>query len=123
MIVGIGVDIIEPARIARAMANPRFAERIYTPRERERIAQAGAQSAQRAAGIFAAKEAAVKALGCGFDGVGLHDVEVVSAASGQPGLELRGGAAARLSALGGVRAQLSISHIESAAVAFVVIEG
>lgn len=123
MIVGTGVDIIEPARIERAMANPRFMERMYTPRERERIANAGAHAAQRAAGMFAAKEAAVKALGCGFDGVGFHDVEVVSSASGRPGLELHGGAAERLSALGGARAHLSISHIESAAVAFVVIEG
>ena len=110
MIVGIGVDVIEPERIARAMANPRFIERMYTPRERQHIAQAGANAAQRAAGIFAAKEAAVKALGCGFDGVGFHDVEVTSAASGQPGLELHGGAAARLAALAGARASVDIAH-------------
>ena len=65
MILGVGVDIIEPERIERAMDNARFMERVYTESERERIAQAGRSGAQRAAGIFAGKEAAVKALGCG----------------------------------------------------------
>lgn len=123
MILGVGVDAIEPRRIERALANPRFVQRVYTPEERARIAQARALGAQRAAGIFAAKEAAVKALGSGFDGVRFQDVEVRCAESGQPQLALSGGAAARLAALGGARAHLSISHIDSVAVAFVVIEG
>ena len=123
MIKGIGTDIIEPARIEKAIENPRFIQRVYTQRERARIEEAGAFKAQRAAGIFAGKEAAVKALGCGFDGIAFCDVEVLSDERGAPQLLLRGGALERAESLGADRWFISISHIESAAVAFVVIEG
>ena len=123
MIKGIGTDIIEPARIEKALAGARFAVRVYTDAERARIADAGAFAAQRAAGIFAGKEAAAKALGRGFNGIGLRDVEVLADAAGAPVLRLYGGARARADELGVKRAFISISHIESAAVAFVVLEG
>lgn len=123
MILGVGVDTIEPTRIAKALENPRFAERMYTEAERARIAEAGRAGAQRAAGIFAGKEAALKALGCGFAGVGFHDVEVLAGDGGCPLLAFHGAAEEKLRALGATRWHISISHIEAAAVAFVVLEG
>ena len=76
MIIGVGVDTIEPERIARAIQNERFLARVYTEGERAHIAAAGRAGAQRAAGIFAAKEAALKALGCGLSGAALCEAEV-----------------------------------------------
>lgn len=123
MILGVGVDIIEPERIERAMDNARFMERVYTESERERIAQAGRSGAQRAAGIFAGKEAAVKALGCGFNGVGMRDVEILSDEAGRPHIAMHDGAERMMRALGASHVHIAISHIERAAVAFVVLEG
>ena len=58
MIVGLGTDLVEIARIERAMQNPRFVYRILTDREREII-----HSPQQVAGRWAAKEAIAKAVG------------------------------------------------------------
>ncbi len=58
MIVGLGIDIVEVARIAEAMKNPRFIERILTPIEREFCT-----TPQKVAGRWAAKEAIAKAVG------------------------------------------------------------
>lgn len=123
MIIGIGVDTIEPDRISQAIANARFLVRIYTDGERAHILAAGRAGAQRAAGIFAAKEAAFKALGCGFDGVGFCDAEVIWNSAGKPDIIFHGRAQEKFKALGGVRSFLSITHIETAATAFVVLEG
>lgn len=123
MILGVGVDLIEPERIAQALEHPRFALRMYTDAERARIAEAGRAAPERAAGIFAGKEAALKALGCGFAGVGFHDVEVLADDAGRPLLAFHGAARDRLRALGAVRWHISVSHIRAVAVAFVVLEG
>jgi holo-[acyl-carrier protein] synthase len=58
MIVGLGMDLVEVARIERAMRNPRFIYRILTDSEREYC-----KSVQQVAGRWAAKEAIVKAVG------------------------------------------------------------
>jgi len=58
MIVGLGTDLVEIARIERAMKNPRFVYRILTEREREICT-----TPQRVAGRWAAKEAVAKAVG------------------------------------------------------------
>lgn len=123
MIKGVGFDIIEPERMAEAIKKPHFMERMYTEGERARIAEAGNMAPQRAAGIFAGKEATLKALGCGFSGVGFHDVEILSAASGRPYICMHGRAAEKLEAIGADRLHISISHIASAAAAFVILEG
>lgn len=123
MIIGVGVDTIEPERIARAIQNERFLARVYTDGERAHIAAAGRAGAQRAAGIFAAKEAALKALGCGLSGAALCEAEVKWNGAGRPELSFHGRAYEKFKALGGVRSHLSITHIESAATAFAVLEG
>ncbi len=76
MIVAVGLDLVEVSRIATAMENPAFVERILTPAEREVI-----RAPLRVAGRWAAKEAVAKA-------VGLHlswqDVEILPGESGEP---------------------------------------
>lgn len=66
MVLGLGLDLVEIGRIAKACEKPHFRARIFTPAENARIDERGAQTA---AGIFAAKEAVVKALGTAFAGL------------------------------------------------------
>src|ERR1700722_20661385 len=101
MILGVGSDLIDIRRIEAAIARfgDRFIDRIFTEAERrrcERRANPGPSYARR----FAAKEAAAKALGTGFrSGVFWRDLGVVNLRSGQPTLQMTGGAAARLAAI------------------------
>ena len=96
MLKGLGCDLVEVRRVARGMENPRFLERVFTE---------GA-----AAGLWAAKEAVSKALGTGFVGFALRDIEILTDEDGAPHAYLRGGAQARLAALGALSIWVSISH-------------
>lgn len=120
MIVGIGLDLCGIDRIERALKNPRFLQRLYTPRERARVEARGAQTA---AGIFAAKEAVAKALGSGFSGFGMDAVEIAVDEMGKPACFLSGGAARRLEQLGGECVLVTITHEAGLAAAVAVIEG
>ena len=94
MISGVGTDLCRIERIARAMENPRFTERIFTPAERARLDNLCAERrAERAAGMFAAKEAVAKALGTGFTGFGFSDIEILADEKGRPLAQLHDGAA------------------------------
>lgn len=119
MIAGLGIDVCEIGRIEKALEHPRFALRAFTEGERARIQQRGAKTA---AGLFAAKEAVAKALGSGFDGFGLQDVEIQWDEAGQPRCRLTGGAAKRLEVLGGGAVFVSITHDAGVAAAVAVIE-
>ena len=125
MIVGIGVDIVEPERIAGMIERhgERFLERTFTPgeiaycRDRKR-------AVEHFAARWAAKEAVAKALGRGFDrDVHWTDVEVVKEDTGSPTVDLHGDAQAVADKLGVQHIHLSLSHIESLAVAMVILEG
>ncbi len=104
MIIGIGTDLIDVRRVEKVMDRfeQRFIERCFTDVERakaERRRGAGTHIATYAK-RFAAKEACSKALGTGFSqGVFMKDMGVVNLPSGQPTLELTGGALARLQAI------------------------
>lgn len=127
MILGIGSDIIDIRRIARTLDRfgDRFTSRVFTERERtkcDRRAMRAASYAKR----FAAKEACSKALGTGFrSGVYWRDLGVVNLPSGQPTMELTGGARVRLDTLTppGMRAavHLTITDDDPQAMAVVVI--
>ncbi len=119
MILGIGTDLIDIERIERAIARPRFLERVFTEGERERIAARGADTA---AGVFCAKEAVAKALGTGFRGFFTQDMEIGWDGLGRPIVLLHGGAKARLDALGGTAVHISITHAAGFAQAFCVVE-
>ena len=114
----VGVDIIEIDRISATLARfgDRFLQRIYTDAEAAYCRGRAPQLAAR----FAAKEAAMKALGTGTRGVGWRDVEVTRKRSGEPGIALHGRAAARAEALGIDRLAVSLSHSRQYAVASVV---
>ena len=122
MIVGMGIDLVSVARVARALERfgSRFPERILTERERE----AGhGPPAIYLAGRLAAKEAAFKALGTGWGaGVTWRHVEILRRDSGAPEMRLSGAARARMTERGGRRIHVSLSHTDDHAVAVVVIE-
>lgn len=125
MIVGLGMDVVEIARILRILEGPpgraeRFLARCFTPAERA-FCDAVRDRAARYAARFAAKEAAAKALGVP-PGLAWHDVEV-RRAGGAPSLELRGGAREAAARLGARRALLTLTHDAGVAAATVVLEG
>lgn len=124
MIVGIGTDIVEIARIRRSLEKfgERFAGKILGESELVRfrtVKEPAAWLARR----FAAKEAAAKALGTGMRG-GVHfvQIEIRHQKSGAPLLDLTGRAAARADKLGVNNSHVSISDERDFAVAFVILE-
>ncbi len=124
MIVGIGVDLCEVERLEAAIARhgERFLTRIYTETERA-YCESKANPMERFAGRFAAKEAAMKAIGTGWrHGVRWRDFEVTRSASGQPVMEFHGMARIIAEQLGATQALVSITHIKSLAMAQVVLE-
>ena len=126
MIVGMGTDIVDIDRIRAGLERHgrRYAAKILTSAELELLAPADSlPAASRLAGRFAAKEAAVKALGTGFsDGIGLHDVEILADPHGKPLLIFAARAEARRLELGARRSHISISHERQHAVALVILE-
>jgi holo-[acyl-carrier protein] synthase len=121
VIVGVGVDIVDVGRFAAVLARtPRVADRLFTPRERER-ADGTALDPRSLAARFASKEAVAKALGVPA-GMAWHDCEVIAHQSGRPVLELTWTVAAAAAELGATAWHLSISHDGGLAVAYVVAE-
>ncbi len=121
MICGLGLDIVEIARVAEMLARwpQRFVERVFTPEE---IAVCESRSSRAAAfaARFAAKEAFAKALGTGVDkDFSWKDFAVHNQCSGRPLPRLSARLAARLQ---GVNVHLSLSHSEHYATAIVVLE-
>lgn len=124
MILGIGTDIIAVSRIKKAIeANPRFVDKLFTLAE---IAYCSgkASPAQSYAVRFAAKEAVMKALGTGWDGiVNWQDIEVVLDTKGSPMLSFYGGALQLATSIGMHSAHVSLSHEKDYAIAYVILEG
>lgn len=119
----IGIDIVEIERIRTASrrSGEGFLTRVYTAQERDYIGDAEA-NAERAAGIWAAKEAAVKALGTGFrDGIQFHDLCIEHEEAGRPYLVFAGRFREEMQRCGLTAASLSISHCGTHAVAAVVL--
>jgi len=114
----VGVDIIEIARVAEAVAQygERFLHRVYTDAELEYCQSRVNQLATR----FAAKEAVVKALGAGNSGIGWKDMEVVTGEDGDPSIKLHGKAMERFNELGLTDLVVSLSHSKEYAVASAV---
>jgi holo-[acyl-carrier protein] synthase len=114
MILGVGSDLIDIRRIERAIERfgDRFLDRIFTEAELRRCDRRGPTRAHSYARRFAAKEATAKALGTGFRaGVFWRDMGVVNLPSGQPGMQLSGGALKRLEAMTppGMQARLDVT--------------
>jgi holo-[acyl-carrier protein] synthase len=115
MIVGIGVDVVDVARLAAALERtPSLRDRIFTPGEQRQT------RTESLAARFAAKEAVAKVLGA--PGLPWTDAEVVSEDSGKPRLVVTGSAKQAADALGVASWHLSLSHDGGIATAFVVAE-
>lgn len=113
----VGLDLIEIARIERALARrPALAERVFSAAERE-FAAARARPGRHLAARFAAKEATLKALGLG--GLRLHEVEVAGGGDEAPRIALHGSAAAEAERRG-LALDLSLTHSREFAAAVVV---
>jgi holo-[acyl-carrier protein] synthase len=109
-IIGLGTDVVDVARLREAIERtPTLVDRLFADDEQV-YARAARDPAERFAARFAAKEAALKALGLGLGGMVLRDIVVVRADSGAPSLELRGDAAAVAAGHGVGRWLLSLSH-------------
>lgn len=122
MIIGIGCDIIEIVRIEQALARPGFAERVFTPQELAYCYSRGKQAAASLAARFAAKEAALKALGTGLRGGSLQELSVVNDELGKPQLVLSGYFLKLAEQLGVTRSHVSLSHNRTTAIAYIVME-
>jgi holo-[acyl-carrier protein] synthase len=125
MIVGTGIDIAEVPRIRKSIERfgERFLRRIFTAGE-IRNCDSKANRVERFAARFAAKEAAMKALGTGWNhGVRWCDCEVVRLPGGRPTIAFHGRAGEVAARLGVKQAALSISHTAEQAIAQVILEG
>ena len=125
MIVSVGVDMIEVARIQRALEDSatgkRFRARVYTAKEIAYCEKKGRGKYQSYAGRFAAKEAVMKALGTGWGvKVSWSNIEVARARSGKPEIMLHDHTSAFAQKLGIRRLMVSITHTNNHALAYVV---
>jgi holo-[acyl-carrier protein] synthase len=122
-IIGSGIDATEIARIAGAIDRygDRFVNRVFTDGEIA-YCRRKRDAASSFAARFAAKEAAMKALGTGHSrGVFWRGIEVVRRPGRPPQLEFHGGAAARVAALGATGSLLTLSHSRDLALAHVLL--
>jgi holo-[acyl-carrier protein] synthase len=121
--IGVGVDIIAVARIAKLLQrhDRRFVDRCFLPAEAELCDARGGARAAAYAARWAAKEAFMKALGRPTIGLRARDIEVVRTSSGCPRLRLHASAAAAFTAVGGRDLQVSLSHERDFAIAIVIV--
>jgi len=128
MQVLLGIDLTEVPRVARVLERwgERFLTRVFEPEEIQRGRRHPRAFAEHVAGRFAAKEAAMKALGTGWRGLAFREIAVSRDARGKPRLRFHGRALERARALGVTAAEVSITHtgdLAAAVVALVVGEG
>lgn len=124
MIYGIGIDVIQPYRVARLLEKygERFVRRVLTPAERERYGR-NANPVLFLANRFAAKEAFSKAMGTGFRyPVTLQCISVIPNPAGKPELAFNNELTALVARHGITRSHLTISDESNMACACVVLE-
>ncbi len=125
MIVGVGIDLVDIARVQRLIdgKGQRALDRLFTADE-VAYATSRASPAMHLAARIAAKEAAFKALSGSDEArrIGWREVEVIAQSGGAPRLELHGRAQLRARELGVGRAHLSLSHTDTTAGAVVVLD-
>ncbi len=114
----VGVDIIEIARIQRAIDRwgESFLQRVYTEPELRLCRKKSGRLAAR----FAGKEAVMKALGTGTKGISWREIEIVAEPSGKPSVHLYGKAQDRADGLGLDKLDISLSDSKEYAIAFVI---
>jgi holo-[acyl-carrier protein] synthase len=121
LIFGIGTDLIETSRIAKAVQNQKFLSRVFSQTELEYCHKK--TQAQCLAARFAAKEAFMKALGTGWTaGVSFSEIQLVNNEKGKPTLQVSGKTEKILTKLGIKSIHVSVSHIKEYALAYVILE-
>jgi holo-[acyl-carrier protein] synthase len=123
VIVGLGIDLEHVARFEQLLERwgERFEAKVFTPAERS-YARSRGRPAQHLAARFAAKEAALKALGVPR-GLSWHELEVSHGQGGAPQLVLCGGARLAALRLGVDKTHVSLTHTDQVVAAVVILEG
>ena len=124
MIVGVGLDIVEIKRVARILERQgdAFPDRILTEDEsRDRLGNHDGPA--HLAGLFAAKEAVMKAMGTGMAGASFREIRIRHLDSGQPTVELRGDTRQRAESMGIGSWHVSITHSRKTAAAVAIAMG
>lgn len=120
-IVGLGVDLADIERVGAVLAKyPRFAERCFTPHERE-YAFRFAKPERRLAARFAGKEAVMKSMGTGWRRIRWRDIEITG--GGKPTVNVYGTAARRAEMLGVTGFEVTITHTDADAMVFAIALG
>ena len=119
----LGIDLTEVDRVAQVLERwgDRFVERVFRDGELSARRRHPRARAEHVAGRFAAKEAAMKALGTGWRGLAFREIEVRRDSRGKPVLSLHGRALARARELGVGGMEVSITHGKNTAVAVVAL--
>lgn len=123
LVIGVGIDLVEVDRFREAIARrPLLADRLFTEAERA-YAERFADPWPRLAARFAAKEAALKAIGLGLGGMAMAEIEVRRAAGGAPRLEIVGQSADVAAGRGVGKWHCSLTHTAGHAQAVVMALG
>ena len=123
MLIGVGCDVIEIARVRKAIERDAFLQRVFAKEEIAYCRGRGAQAAASFAARFAAKEAVLKALGTGLRGGELQEIVITNDALGKPSVQLLGYHAELAAQLGVNNIAISMSQSREAAMAYVIMEG
>jgi holo-[acyl-carrier protein] synthase len=123
MIIGIGTDIIQTARIAKGLESDGFREKVFSKHEIS-YCETKANKMESFAARFAAKEAFFKALGTGWrGGMAFNEVQVVNDELGKPSIQLLGETFNIVQKREIRSIHVSLSHVKEMAIATVILEG
>jgi holo-[acyl-carrier protein] synthase len=119
----LGLDLTEVDRVAGVLERhgERFLARVFRPGEIRLARRHPRAFAEHVAGRFAAKEAAMKALGLGWRGLAFRDIEIGRDERGKPLVAFHGKALARARSLEVLSAEVSITHGRDIAAAVVAL--
>lgn len=123
MIIGIGCDVIEIERVKRACEKESFVKRVFTDKEIAYCTSRKAQSFSSYAARFAAKEAVLKAFGTGLRNGEIKEIEITNDELGKPIVVLSGYHKALAEEKGVQNIHISLSHSQTQAIAYCVMEG
>lgn len=123
MAILLGLDLAEVPRVSRALDRwgERFLARVFRPGELHRGRRHPRAFVEHVAGRFAAKEAAMKALGTGWRGLSFREIAIGREPGGKPRIEFHGRALERARALRVRSAEISITHTAGMAAAVVAL--
>ena len=123
MILGLGIDVVETARIEKMNLINEFIKKHFTDEERLLFTKSDKLNYHTLSNNFAGKEAFSKALGTGVRGFSLAEIEILRDGLGKPYINLYGKAKNAFGAMGGKNIHISISDTDNISTAVVIIEG